>query len=498
MLKMIIADDEPMIVRGIQKLVDWNSLGIEIVGQCFDGTMTLASIIQQKPDIALLDISMPGKTGLEILKVIKTMGLSTRVVFISGFQEFQYAQEAVRLDAVDYLLKPVKKDQLVRTIENCIQLIRPEMSKKVEVNLPKEAYEQLVTLEENEYVPMGIEVFMRTDCTDTFKRLAMFSVYNYIEEYLHEAQCGIIFYKENRICVVFKGIDREEVRGRVKLLIGHIKERTNNEVGAMIGKLVSSMTEIPASYSEALQLKDQFYFRDYMTDKILMTEEGDEAINTIEVQCDAYQEKIIEGVVACDLQYMREGYNLFQKSIAATMKMDKDLAIVHHISLLRRVEEKIEAMHAQTKMTQFNSLLEEVMQYDNFQEMSEKIYGYILERMEEVKKTLRNNDKKIALEAIAYMEAKYRQNITLEVLAKELHINKSYFSTLFKKQTGENFKDYLNKIRLKHALQLLLTTDKRAYEIADEVGFSESKYFSELFQRCYGKTPTVYRKEISK
>ena len=112
MLKMIIADDEPMIVRGIQKLVDWNSLGIEIVGQCFDSTMTLASIIQQKPDIALLDISMPGKTGLEILKVIKTMGLSTRVVFISGFQEFQYAQEAVRLDAGDYLLKPVKTDQL--------------------------------------------------------------------------------------------------------------------------------------------------------------------------------------------------------------------------------------------------------------------------------------------------------------------------------------------------------------------------------------------------
>lgn len=99
-MRMILADDEPMIIRGIQKLLDFGQLGIEIVGEYTDGKSAMKGILEQKPDLALLDISMPEMTGVEILKTCRDMGLDTKVIFISGFQEFEYARAAVQYGAV--------------------------------------------------------------------------------------------------------------------------------------------------------------------------------------------------------------------------------------------------------------------------------------------------------------------------------------------------------------------------------------------------------------
>ena len=98
---MILADDEPVITRGIQKLVDFGRLGIEVVGEFEDGAAALDGILALEPDIALLDIHMPKKTGIDILKELKAVGSKTRIIFISGFQDFQYAKDAVRYGAED-------------------------------------------------------------------------------------------------------------------------------------------------------------------------------------------------------------------------------------------------------------------------------------------------------------------------------------------------------------------------------------------------------------
>lgn len=116
MIKMILADDEPVIIKGIQKLVDFSRLGIEIVGEYEDGKAAFDGILTEKPDIALLDIYMPKKTGIEILKELKALGIETKVIFVSGFQDFQYAKDALTYGAVNYLLKPVIREELVETL----------------------------------------------------------------------------------------------------------------------------------------------------------------------------------------------------------------------------------------------------------------------------------------------------------------------------------------------------------------------------------------------
>lgn len=123
MLNMILADDEPIITRGIRKLVDWEKLGIFIEGEYRDGHSAMEAILSGQPDLALLDISMPGMNGIDILKSIREMELKTKVVFISGFQEFEYARRALKYGAVDYLLKPVIREQLLTAVEKAVEMI---------------------------------------------------------------------------------------------------------------------------------------------------------------------------------------------------------------------------------------------------------------------------------------------------------------------------------------------------------------------------------------
>lgn len=109
---------------------------------------------------------------------------------------------------------------------------------------------------------------------------------------------------------------------------------------------------------------------------------------------------------------------------------------------------------------------------------------------------VKKNEHKDIQKVTDYIAAHYRENLTLEVLAKHIHMNPFYFSSYFKKQLGQNFKDYLNRVRMEHALELLLNSDKRSYEIAEEVGFKDYRYFNEVFSRYYGKTPAAYRKSF--
>ena len=153
MIRMIIADDEPIITAGIRKLVNWNELGIEIVGQYMDGKSALEGIIAHRPDIALLDISMPEMTGVEVLKECRLLELPSRVVFISGFQDFEYAKAGIRYGAVDYLLKPIIREELLTAIGKCISQLEQKLIQPLNGEEETEDYRGLLPLEEGKYLP---------------------------------------------------------------------------------------------------------------------------------------------------------------------------------------------------------------------------------------------------------------------------------------------------------------------------------------------------------
>ena len=177
---MIIADDESVIIRGIQKLLDWESMGIQIVGEYTDGRQALDGILALQPDIALLDISMPGLTGIDVLRELGNHNAKTSVIFISGFQDFEYAKSAVRFGAKDYLLKPIIRSELLAALERCV----PIRSEKEPLFSTEKDYSALLGMEENHYVTVTANPLFGD--TDThLKKLKQFSLMGTLERRPH-------------------------------------------------------------------------------------------------------------------------------------------------------------------------------------------------------------------------------------------------------------------------------------------------------------------------
>lgn len=504
MIKMILADDEPVIIKGIQKLVDFKSLGIEIVGEYEDGKAAFDGILTEKPDIALLDIYMPKKTGIEILKELKALGVETKVIFVSGFQDFQYAKDALTYGAVNYLLKPVIREELVASLEKCVTMLRQDSEERGEAaegftdgeGGSGAAYEKLVEMEECRYLPVLAEILYGDQTGKQERRLIQFSVISFLEGYLEKGKRGIVFLKNGHIVLVIKNPDPEPGSALLDDLLENTEGALHCRLGLIVGRPVDSMGEIPKGYEECLSMTGYFYFADQI--RVLVLRVGEPVFRkpvSLEELAEA-RRQLIEGMVAQEEKAYSEAAARFRRLVCVISDGRRDDACFHYGSTIRIIEERLDTMGIDGLTVEFKEILEQARQCHSYQGLAALFEGYFKAYMDRIRTTVVNSEKKDIIHAREYIEVHYSENLTLEVLAGEIHMNPYYFSSFFKKNSGENFKDYLNKVRMKHAVGLLVSTDKKTAEIAAEVGFRDGRAFSELFSRIYGETPSNYRKRV--
>lgn len=499
MIRMILADDEPVIIRGIHKLIEWRNLGIEIVGEYTDGKAALEGILREKPELALLDIQMPKKTGIDILKEIFALDLTTKVIFISGFEDFQYAKAAISYGAEDYLLKPVIREELIESVERCIFKLDKKSEDSPPENMDQEtitAYETLIKMEEDSYLPVVAEILYTKEVNIHEEKLIRFSIMSNIEQYLKGRNLGIVFEKNNHMIVVLKEVEIRQAKELIWDLMKQVEDNTGNRIGFIISKKVDSMAEIPSAYLTCLDLAGYLFFESMMKVPILTL---DQPVFMRTVTVEEFSEcrsKMLEAMIIQNNEKWEKEYNYFLKLLCEVSDGKKEDACYHFCTTLRICEERFAAMRLPGLSLNMKEILETGRSTKNYRQMSAFFGEYILLYRSQIRSSVIKNDRKDINRAKAYIEEHYDENLTLEVLAGEIHMNPYYFSSFFKKGAGENFKDYLNKVRMKHAVSLLLSTDKRTYEIADEVGFRDARSFTELFQRTYGETPSSYRKRI--
>lgn len=500
MMKMIIADDEPVITVGIKKLVDWDSLGIEIVGSYTDGKAAMEGIITNKPDIALLDISMPGMTGVEILKECHLLGISSRIILISGFQEFEYAKAGIQYGAVDYLLKPVICEELLNAIGKGVSQREQELSHDSMDDRKEKIddYEGLLSLEEVPYLPSYTELFWQKEDHFQMRKLVRFSVLQFIEEYLEKRNQGIVFIKGDDIVIVWKKMDQKEGRAAAVALREEVKEQLGYPIGLIIGKPVEQMSEIPGGFQRCRSMREYFFFADQMHIPVLL--EGERVFPLSEGNAYLFKkrEQIIDAIIAQDEEKMEKYFGQFTKALCNMADGKKEDALFYLCSTVRVLDEKFQNLSLRCPDHNETELLQRGRECGNYQELCASFYEILTEYLKELKSLIVSNNNRDFLNAKAYIDSHYDENLTLEVLAGEIHMNSHYFSTFFKKNAGENFKDYLSRVRVQHAVSFLISTDMKNYEIALRVGFRDVRGFTENFQRIYHETPASYRKKAKR
>lgn len=515
-MRLILADDEPVITGGIQKLIDWKSLGIEIVGVYEDGISAFEGILRLRPQVALLDISMPGMTGIEILKECQSLEVETKIVFISGFQDFSYAREAVKYGAVDYLLKPLVREELTGALEKCAAALgnsaewmetrsegRSGQESGVGGPVPAEADQgRQIRLEETDYYPAAVlfETKQRDEKTD---RLLRFSVGSFLENALETKKAGIIFSRGEDIVIVLKcprGSEdgEKECEETLDALAGGIEQATGLRLLFVLGRRAESMSHIRAAWQECLTMRGYAFFAGRLPTRVIRVgepafgrkREGDAK------RLEQVRDALAEAVANRDHAAFEGCFEQLERLVCRISAGKKEDACFYFCAVLRVVEERLLALGIPDTRTDIQTHLGQARNACSYEELTRYFRGVLEGYMDSVRDTSQSSDLKNFLKAREYIELNYAQELTLQILADEIHMNPYYFSAFFKKNAGENFKAYVNRVRLEHAVSMLVTTDKKTAQIAMETGFSDARSFSENFQKLYHETPNEYRKRI--
>jgi two-component system response regulator YesN len=375
-MKLLIVDDEPVIVRGLLQLIDYAALGYDQILSATKSTDALQILRSQRPEAMLSDIAMPGLSGLELLHLIRDEAIPTQVVFLSGFRSFEYAQEALALGAKDYLVKPVDTDKLSRDLreiaEKHQQLRTQQRLQRQLESISREDHPVFteVRADDSPFSLMCFHLTVDQQQSSLSAGLLHFSALSKGETYCMEKGCTT-FLKDDFLCALVHGSEQEDCRTKA--------QRICEGCSGMVEKTLSR----PFNY-------------------------------------------------------------------------------VIYPEMLHSTQEIPEAWRY---CTQQLSIPHKDQQTDD--SLIERIKDYIAQH--------------------------YGEDLSLDVMSSQFAMNPSYFSSFFHQKTGIKYKDYLTRIRITEAKRLLLKGDLKIYEISQQVGFTDVRYFSQVFLKATGVLPKDYK-----
>lgn len=518
MIKVILADDEPMIVKGLKKMISWESLGVKVVGEAFNGIELLNKIEELRPNLVISDIEMPRKTGLDVIEEIQKRNLNLKVIFLSGYREFNYVKTAMKNDAVDYLVKPVSKRELeeaiikankmLNIIKNDKNIIEKRSNRKTEyynISLEDECTNIIEHLK-NINIDMKAKKFLGISFMISNKQtkkimsqseleIVCFSIFEKVIEYLNENKNGVVVKKEanaisliitidsNKNCELEKFIDDIEKliikEYKIKIIIG-------------IGEAVESSNNLKHTYKTSRYACNMYYFNEArlinfneinrperysLDDYSMVYKEMIQAILSGKENWEIKLNNILD--ILESLQYGNK-YSLENSCITLAMDLYRDMREYNVLSDNEKESYDLFVLKIRNKTT--------------YRELKVYIKEHIKKVLE---KSILNKgflEKDVIYQAKLYVQEHYRENISLAKMAEMFYMNLYYFSVFFKKETGKNFKNYLIEIRMKEALKLLMESDIKTYELAKSVGYNDVGTFTQKFREYYGDTPSEYKK----
>lgn len=537
-MKVLIADDEMKVCKLIQHLVDWDALEMEIVDIVNDGEAALEVISAQKPDIVITDIRMPVYDGLELVRRGKEINPDINFIVISGYSQFEYAQQAIKYGVKDYLLKPLKK----RELEGVLSEIRDSHASHVMENKKHEELELIVQtsrehIKESFLIKMlqdpALHSFLgNMDLQEVNKkyecnfrkgyfvgaRVRMFYslrlkdvevksfVINKVNQIIKEKLPELCTECISTICrdeiVILINTDEEDYTDLQKLfksirieLLNFKEEFHEVHFVAGIGRKCSCLADIDRSFEEAQYAimnrmgERERYFIEYNPKSVSGKEKKEIFDREIRQKILECQERIdIEGIqrLVIELKNRLEKY-----------RTDGKLVYECFLELVQTLQ-----FGAKDYRNQLGGIFEEKYE-DYYWEMLgfEKLFSWIINDVEQeydvYKKSLKDAVSKPIRDAKKYIQDNFNSHINLESVSEYVGFNSAYFSTLFKKETGKNFLEYLTDLRIQKAKNYLIQTDQDVAEIALAVGYSDLKYFSKLFKKMTGINPSEFRKLYS-
>lgn len=528
LMRVMLVDDEPFILQGLSVIIDWEKEGYEIVKKASDGREALDYLLENEVDLIITDIRMPQINGLELLEIIRNEKLSEAyVIVLSGYNDFKYAQAAIRYSCMDYILKPVQKDQLLENIRRIAQKRENMMQEEIDSQRMQRGYllqnmmallqgkgkEQDVSyVKENFRCSEGVRYIHI--CLNDLSALEEMSdeevselkeeVYEQVSHYLREDADHLfkdffVYEEDYEIGLVYfdymakeRSLTEEEF---IRIL--HKRAQSGSErlpVILLVGKRVEDISRISHSYSSACVLRSFKGFQD--TKSIYYYEKEVQVNHSRTVLCKQALDDLVKAVDQNDTLLINKSVDhLFMEMdkldrTRETVTMNLNWLIFRLINLAAEQDESVNQ--------------DEVLSYISTSVSKEKIIRgsrshmrkFACEYAEYLVQLRKNVSKGILTEIENEIKEHYAENLTLRELGQKYYINSSYLGQIFRKRYGQSFKNYLNSYRIKEAASQLIRTDKKISQVAEDVGYHDLDYFISRFIEQEGCTPSRYRKSV--
>lgn len=522
MYKVFLVEDEIVTREGIRDNVDWKSAGFEFCGEATDGEIALPLIEKTQPDVVITDIKMPFMDGLQLSKIIREHMPWVKVIILSGHDEFQYAQAAVKLGVTEYLLKPVSALDLSNVLQRLVISLDQEKKEREDLKrLRGQVEDNLALMRDKFLLRLVMGGVSSADAVEQSDRLGLDILAKYyliilIRVELCESAQPFDYHEYQRVeslvaglvepnpdaflarkdmeelVIMLKGDDPERLKSDgdfiANLIQRDVEEKTSCRLIVGVGNPQQRIGDIHRSFTEAL-IRVRGGARDVLlvdfkkgADPIALSKVNRSALehflkSGMEQDFDTFFEVYLQPVGASALRAQLVKHYIFMDILLTVAQFVSDLG--------GNVDQVIPEVH------DVEMLLVAVTTVDQLKEKMRKIFnGALAFRNSQVgrQRTL------LVQKARAYIDSRFTDaDLQLNDVAAEVGLSPSHFSVVFSHEKGETFKDYLIRIRINRAQELLRTTDLKSSEIANESGYNDPHYFSMIFKKYTGLTPREYR-----
>lgn len=497
MKKVMIVEDEELILQGIRNIVDWEALGLRVVHMAHDGVEALEMWEREPVQIVVTDISMPEMDGLTLLREIRKREEQVRFIILTGYDEFAYAREAVRLDVENYILKPIDEDELIRQLRETVGKLN-EMDKKkltyideknqwihfLKGNCEKSDAEKFAEM-------LGLPPEGQTCHAAVMKwnleGLKEKKITDMIVELKKEEPLRIVHLPPDSLLMLVDGTSVEKVQEYLSELQDRIEGRFNIMTFICLGNSFQSFEELPKAYKSAKKLQKYLIIEGY-GNCVSLSQIQNRKTESIRMDEAQLRKFILKKQKEAAVDYIEDLFiNNLRKDAAVSSLYQMAVKMAMLLQDMKK-EYKLES----GRFHDLSELMETIFSADDIHGIKTAFISEIIEIIE----CMHEEDSMytpVVRQIVAEVHKNYREDMNLKTLAHRYHMNASYLGQLFQKEVGCSFAQYLSNTKNGIAKELILNTNMKINEIARQMGYPDTSYFYRKFKQSYGVSPASMR-----
>lgn len=535
MQKVFLVEDEIVVREGIKNNINWEKEGFLFVGEASDGELAYPMIKSAKPDILITDIKMPFMDGLELSQMVRREFPDIKIIILSGYNEFEYAKQAIQIGVTDYLLKPISSSKLMEAIYKVRDMIRKEAMEKEMVELYKKEMGEKIVLEKKRFFfdivqnklslsqvvekgnQLGIDlaagayniILLMVNVKENPLHYSsnLISARKEIDTLLKNEREVVEFECENDVIAIIVKAENEMLLEALlqqyqKQLLTILKEKEDIEYFGGIGSSVLRISELQDSYYVANKAFSARYFM--KPNQIL---KGDKLSSWNHVNHDSidmhaidsekmnktFLDKFLKNGTREEIDHFVEEYFKSVGNSNMNSLLFRQYTIMNLYFCILVFMENIGYSKEESvkELDSFHNLEEIIISVDDSKNYMRKLFHKAFGLRDNVSRQKYGDIMKTACE---YMEEHYYEDdISLNTVASVVNISPTYFSAIFSQEMGQTFTEFLTQTRINKAKELLMCTNKKTTEIGLMVGYKDSHYFSYIFKKTQQCTPKEYR-----